>query len=140
MYKKYSFSLKIIGGVSLYLHEFLLYKSRKDLIIGGEINSVFVDVDKSLLNTYRNIIIGLVYRPLNSSIPLFTEAFYALLVRLVSEKNNIYIMGDYNVNTVRNMPTNRNTDEFNPERPMGHICPMFFSCICYMNITNKKKI
>ena len=24
-----------------------------------------------------------------------------------------------------------------PERPMGHICPMFFSCICYMNITKK---
>ena len=24
-----------------------------------------------------------------------------------------------------------------PERPMGHICPMFFSFICYMNITKK---
>ena len=24
-----------------------------------------------------------------------------------------------------------------PERPMGHICPMFFSYICYMNITKK---
>ena len=23
------------------------------------------------------------------------------------------------------------------ERPMGHICPMFFSCICYINITKK---
>ena len=51
------------GGVSLYLHESLQYKSRKDLIIGGEINSVFVEVDKSSLNVDRNIIIGLVYRP-----------------------------------------------------------------------------
>ena len=24
-----------------------------------------------------------------------------------------------------------------PERPMGHICPMFFPRICYMNITKK---
>ena len=24
-----------------------------------------------------------------------------------------------------------------PERPMGHICPMFISCIYYMNITKK---
>ena len=23
------------------------------------------------------------------------------------------------------------------ERPMGHICPMFFSCTCYINITKK---
>ena len=22
-------------------------------------------------------------------------------------------------------------------RPLGHICPMFFSCICYTNITKK---
>ena len=26
---------------------------------------------------------------------------------------------------------------FTLERPMGHICPMFFSCICYINITKK---
>ena len=28
-------------------------------------------------------------------------------------------------------------NKLTPERPMGHICPMFFSCICYMNITKK---
>ena len=32
----------------------------------------------------------------------------------------------------------KNDDLLTPERPMGHICPMFFSCICYMNITKKK--
>ena len=70
------------GGVSLYMYEYLQYKSRKFLIIGGEINSVFVEVDKSSLNTDRNIIIGLVYRPAYSSIPSFTVAFHALLDRL----------------------------------------------------------
>ena len=34
----------------------------------------------------------------------------------------------------------KNDDLLTPERPMGHICPMFFSCICYMNITKKKTI
>ena len=27
--------------------------------------------------------------------------------------------------------------KFNLERLMEHICPMFFFCICYINITNK---
>ena len=30
-----------------------------------------------------------------------------------------------------------NVSVLTPERPMGQICPMFFSCICYMNITKK---
>ena len=29
------------------------------------------------------------------------------------------------------------TSSLTHERPMGHICPMFFSCICYINITKK---
>ena len=101
------------GGVSLYLHESLQYKSRKDLFIGGETNSVFVEVDKSSLNIDRNIIIGLIYRPPNSSISSFTQAVHALLDILISEKKHIYILGDYNVNTLRNIPTNKNTVEFN---------------------------
>ena len=112
------------GGVSLYLHESLQYKSRKDLIIGGEINSVFVEIEKNSLNTDSNIIIGVVYRPPNSSIPSFTTAFHALLDKLVSEKKYIYIMGDYNVNTLRNIPTNRNTDEFNDMMAEHHLYPM----------------
>ena len=81
------------GGASLYLHESLQYKSRKDLIIGGKINSVFMEVDKSSLNVDRNIIIGLVYRPPNSSIPSFTVAVHALLDRLVSKKNTYILWG-----------------------------------------------
>ena len=30
------------------------------------------------------------------------------------------------------------TSSDTPERPMGHICPMFFSCIYSINITKKK--
>ena len=89
------------------------YKSRKDLFIGYETNSVFVEVDKSSLNIDRNIIIGLIYRLPNSSIPSFTQTVHALLDILISEKKHIYILGDYNVNTLRNIPTNKNTVEFN---------------------------
>ena len=81
------------GGVSLYLHESLQYKSRKDLIIGGEINSVFVEIEKNSLNTDSNIIIDVVYRPPNFSIPSFTAAFHALLDKLVSEKNTYILWG-----------------------------------------------
>ena len=33
-------------------------------------------------------------------------------------------MGDYNVNTLRNIPTNRNTDEFNDMMAEHHFYPM----------------
>ena len=111
------------GGVSLYLHESLQFKSKKDLITGGEINSVFVEVDKSSLNTDRNIIIGLVYRPPNSSIPSFTVAFDALLDRLVAEKNTYILWG-----VIMLIPSGtyqqRNTDEFNDMMAEHHLYPM----------------
>ena len=94
------------------------------MFIGGETNSVFVEVDKSSLNIDRNIIIGLIYRPPNSSIPSFTQAVHALLDILISEKKHIYILGDYNVNTLRNIPTNKNTVEFNDIMAEHHMYPM----------------
>ena len=33
-------------------------------------------------------------------------------------------MGDYNVNTLRNIPTNKNTDEFNDMMAEHHLYPM----------------
>ena len=100
------------------MHEF--YKSflqnnkpRDELVIGDETNSVFVEVDKKSLNIDRNIIVGLLYRPPNSSIQAFTHALQPLLVKIATENKYIYLMGDYNINTLKNIPTNVNTSEFN---------------------------
>ena len=42
------------GGVSLYIHTTLQYKKRVDLEIGGDVNSVFVEIFKT--STKQNII------------------------------------------------------------------------------------
>ena len=56
------------GGVSLYIHSALQYKLRSELQLGGEVNSVFVEIFKHTTNIKFNVICGCVYRP--SSISL----------------------------------------------------------------------
>ena len=49
------------GGVSLYIHSALQYKLRRDLQLGGDVNSVFIEIYKTTTNTKHNIICGCVY-------------------------------------------------------------------------------
>ena len=95
------------------MHESLQYKPRDELVIGDETNCVFVKLGKKSLNIDRNIIVGLLYRPPISSIQAFTHALQPLLVKITPEIKYIYLMGDYNINTLKNIPTNVNTSEFN---------------------------
>ena len=44
------------GGVSLYILDTLQYKLRNDLQLGGEVNSVFIEIFKASSNTKRNIV------------------------------------------------------------------------------------
>ena len=54
------------GGVSLYIHDSIQYKSRTDLEIGGDVNSVFIEILKSSSNTKNNVIC--IYISINISI------------------------------------------------------------------------
>ena len=51
------------GGVSLYIQNQLQYKLRNDLQLGGDVNSVFVEILKSSANGKFNVIFGCFYRP-----------------------------------------------------------------------------
>ena len=44
------------GGVSLYIHSLLQYKPRKDLQLGGDVNSIFIEIFKTSTRTKCNII------------------------------------------------------------------------------------
>ena len=44
------------GGVSLYIHSALQYKHRNEPHLGGEVNSVFVELFKHTTNTKYNAI------------------------------------------------------------------------------------
>ena len=43
------------GGVSLYIQNQLQYKLRNDLQLGGDVNSVFVEILKSSTNAKFNV-------------------------------------------------------------------------------------
>ena len=63
-------------------------------------NLIFIEVDKLLFNSKHHIIIGILYRPPNTSLEVFNKTkMYSLLNKIQREKKYAYFLGDYNVNT-----------------------------------------
>ena len=100
------------GGVSLYIHNILQYKIRKDLVIGDVVNSVFIEIIRSSTNTKNNVICGCVYRPPFMSVKIFNELLELFFSKLQSENKYVYITGDFNVNTLTQPSCNLATQEF----------------------------
>ena len=59
------------GGVSLYIQNQLQYKLQNDLKLGGDVNSVFVEILKSSTNAKFNVICGCFYRPPSDHYAIF---------------------------------------------------------------------
>ena len=60
------------GGVSLYVKKHIRFIERQDLKFDKEqFESVFIEVDKAIFKTKRNVIIGVSYRALNSCLEIF---------------------------------------------------------------------
>ena len=64
--------------------------------------TVFIEVDKSVFKTKRNVIIGELYRPPSSQLKNFNKELENLLNTIIIIKY-AFLMGDYNVNTIDNM-------------------------------------
>ena len=88
------------------------YKLRNDLQLGGEVNSVFIEIFKTSSNTKRNIVCGCVYRPPSMSLVKFNELLSHMFGKLHSENKYIYIMGDFNVNTLPHIRGSLSVQEF----------------------------
>ena len=89
------------GGTSLYIHNQTQYKQWGDLSFPKNIyESIFIEVDKSIFNTNRNVIIGEIYNPPSSKIKYFNTNLEKLLNIIKNEKKYAFLMGDYNVNTL----------------------------------------
>ena len=63
-------------------------------------NSVFVEIRKSSTNAKFNVICGCIYRPPFMSLKTFNELLSRTLNKFKNQNNNIYITGDFNVNTL----------------------------------------
>ena len=88
------------GGTSLYIHNSIQYRRRGDLAL---YESVFIEVDKTILNLNRNIIIGEIYNPPSSKLKCLNYNLEKLLNAIKKEKKYAFLKGDYNVNTINEL-------------------------------------
>jgi len=84
------------GGVAIYIQEDINYVVRQDLDMYccDEFEFICIQIEDQT----GGKIIACVYRPPNSNLSCFNESYSKLLDKLMSEKHEIYIAGDFNVN------------------------------------------
>jgi len=106
------------GGVSLFLNKNWNYFVRNDLSLNEDhVECMFVEVSKNVINSAKDMIIGIVYRPPNTDIYEFNSNFLEVLNNAQKENKIIYIMEDFNVNLL-------NVDSHNPS---AEFLEMFYS-------------
>ena len=64
---------------------------------------MFIEIDKSLFKSQRNVIIGEIYRPLSSDKNKFNTELKKILNKIEKEIKYAFLMGDYNINTLHEM-------------------------------------
>ena len=101
------------GGVALYIASNLQYKINTDLRIGGNTNSIFVEIDRMHLKSKLNTIVSCIYRPPSYSLKSFNDhdLLNSSLSILQKEKKHLYIAGDFNVNTDPTLRGDGNTQK-----------------------------
>ena len=99
-------------GDSLYINNMLKYKTKQDLQMNGDVNSVFIEFPKTSINTKRNVVCGCVYRPPFMSLQIFNVQLNNLLGKLQHEKKYVYITGDFNVNLLSHIKGSLDTQNF----------------------------
>ena len=59
---------------------------------------MFIEIDKSVFGSERNMLVGVIYRPPNTDIKLFIDDLKDILENVQSENKVLYLVGDYNIN------------------------------------------
>ena len=62
--------------------------------------SSVIEIEKNVMNSKCNILVGILYRSPNSSLSAFNDELDKMLGIIQKEKNYAYILGDFNVNTL----------------------------------------
>ena len=87
------------GGVSLFVANSLMYTHRKDIQLNSIFNSIILDIDKSDINSRRNVSVIIVYRPHNTDSTMFIKDMEKMFIILTSENRDIFMIGDFNYDT-----------------------------------------
>ena len=90
------------GGVTLKIREGFTYFRRSDLEhFDNELESIFIEVDKTIFNTVSNVVIAVIYRMPDSSVDVFNERINDILNVIQKENKLIYVMGDLNIDLLK---------------------------------------
>ena len=87
---------------------------RHDFIVNcDEAEMLFIQLDKSTFNTSQDIIVGIVYRPPNTNIDTFNKLIHEALSSINIKSNLVYVMGDFNIDLLKNDSHSQTTDFVN---------------------------
>ena len=90
------------GGVAVYIKQGIHFTQRVDLsVFNDSIETVFIEIDKFEVHSETNIIVGVIYRPHNTDMKLFSELMTDVFERLQRENKLSYLMGDYNLDLLK---------------------------------------
>ena len=102
------------GGVSLFVRDGIMYSKRPDLnMLSDLIECVFVEVEKNVFKTTKNIIFGVIYRPPNTNPVEFLDIFSEIMHDIKRENKLCYLLGDYNFDLLKSeshLPTSNFLD------------------------------
>ena len=88
-------------GVSIYIDLRIPYRIRSDLKLDHIIfESIFIKVDKSVLNCKHNVILAAIYKPPNVNTDSINKHLEKMLIAIQKERKYAFLIGDYNINTM----------------------------------------
>ena len=92
------------SGTSLYLKKSIPFKPRPDLELKKNMfKSSVIEIEKNVMNSKCNIIVGILYRSPNSSLSAFNDELDKMFGIIQKEKKYACILGDFNVNTLNEL-------------------------------------
>ena len=91
------------GGVGLLVKDAIPFQTRDDLLsTDDDFESVFIGIDKTILNKCRIYVIGVINRPPNSDIVTFNDSLAVVLEKIKNENKICYLLGDYDIDLLNN--------------------------------------
>ena len=112
------------GGIGFFVKKGASRKSSADLtIFDNYCESVFIEIDNSMFDSDRNILIAVVYRHPNTDIKVFIDDMKEFLENVQSEIKGLNLVGDYNINLL-NVDYHSLTADFNDTIYSNDLVPL----------------
>ena len=90
------------GGSSIYISDKINYKIRQDLgHMDNDIEMLWLELEKTDLNSKKNCVVGVIYRRPGSAIADFNSLLNEKLNTITTEGKDIAYMGDFNIDLLK---------------------------------------